>query len=487
MKKKLWLGLGLAGLITVLLRIPSLFEPYSYADEGIYLVLGKAFREGLVFYKDMHDNKPPLLYVTAGLAGSLQMFRIFLLAGNLINLWLIWLLAKKLFKNKFFPVVVSSLIFAVVSSLTFWEGNIANGENFMIIPFTAAVYVLLLGLEKKKKRLFFASGLLVSMGFLFKVPVMFDLAGLGLFLWWDKLGELKEKGKELLQQWGLVISGFLLPNLVIGAYYFQQGAGVRYLGSALLQNMPYLTSWGGDGGGGSILENGLVQRGLVLLVITGVIFWQKKRINRWEGLLSLWFVWGMFGVLLSERPYPHYFLEIVPVLSLIFGLSLMRGKVKKGMLLLALSLIGFSYGYYRFWAYPVGKYYKNFWQWTVGKKSRIGYMRYWGEGVLMDYKVGEYIKSITSEKDRIYVWGTAPGIYYLSDRLPVGRYTVAYHVADFDGYEETMEAIRKNKPKVIVRLQSEKLEFTELFDLLEEEYVLDRVIGNREIYLTDGE
>jgi len=111
--KKLWLGLGIGVIITVLLRIPSLFEPYSYADEGIYLVLGKAFREGLVFYKDMHDNKPPLLYVTAGLAGSLQMFRVILLVGNLINLWLVWLIAKKLFKGKTGAITMSTIVFAI--------------------------------------------------------------------------------------------------------------------------------------------------------------------------------------------------------------------------------------------------------------------------------------------------------------------------------------------------------------------------------------
>ncbi len=150
MKKKLWLGLGLAVVIVILLRIPSLFEPYSYADEGIYLVLGKGFREGLVFYKDIHDNKPPLLYVTAGLAGNLQMFRVILFGWSLVNLWLIWLLARKIFKDKFWPVVVSSVVFAVVSSLTFWEGNIANGENFMIMPLTAAVYFIVLGIERRK-------------------------------------------------------------------------------------------------------------------------------------------------------------------------------------------------------------------------------------------------------------------------------------------------------------------------------------------------
>ena len=33
-------------LVVVVLRIPSLFEPYSYGDEGIYLVLGQGLRKG---------------------------------------------------------------------------------------------------------------------------------------------------------------------------------------------------------------------------------------------------------------------------------------------------------------------------------------------------------------------------------------------------------------------------------------------------------
>ena len=85
---------------------PMFDHPHPYADEGIYLVLGQAFRKGLVFYRDIHDNKPPLLYITAGLAGSLQMFRLILLAWNLVNVWLVWLLGKKLFGKKPLAVVV---------------------------------------------------------------------------------------------------------------------------------------------------------------------------------------------------------------------------------------------------------------------------------------------------------------------------------------------------------------------------------------------
>src|SRR3989344_7975990 len=73
-------GFILILLLVIILRIPSLAEPYWYGDEGIYLTLGQALRKGLVFYRDIHDNKPPLLYLLAGLAGNVFYFRLLLLA-----------------------------------------------------------------------------------------------------------------------------------------------------------------------------------------------------------------------------------------------------------------------------------------------------------------------------------------------------------------------------------------------------------------------
>ncbi len=67
-----WL-LGILVLILVL-RIPSFFEPYYYGDEMIYLTLGEGVRQGATLYKDLHDNKPPLIYIIAAVAGSLNWF-----------------------------------------------------------------------------------------------------------------------------------------------------------------------------------------------------------------------------------------------------------------------------------------------------------------------------------------------------------------------------------------------------------------------------
>lgn len=460
MKKRLLWVLGLAAVVIVVLRIPSLFEPYSYADEGIYLVLGQAFKKGLVFYKDIHDNKPPLLYITAGLAGNLQNLRAILLLWNLVNLWLVWLIAKKIFQDRFWPVLASALLFALLSSLTLFEGNIANGEIFMIMPMTAAVLLVL-------KERFFLAGALAAVGFLFKVPVGFEWLGLMLFLLWQ--------GKDVWRRWGWMLAGFLLPNLLVGGYYWRVGAGGRYINAALLQNMPYLTSWGGGGGPpvNGLWQSGLVQRGLVLLVLTGLVFVWRRKLDKKVALLGLWLVFGLYGALLSERPYPHYMMEVVPALSLMFGLVLEKELVKKLAAAMGVILVIASFYFYDFWRYPVVEYYKNFYH------SR---QRYWGEEALIDQQTAAYIKSVTQTQDRIYVWGTAPGIYYLSGRLPVGRYTVAYHVADFDGFAETMAALRQGEPQVIVKLKSERIEFFELDDYVSQEYQLVEVIGDREIY-----
>jgi MFS superfamily sulfate permease-like transporter len=69
-----WL-LGILALIFIL-RIPSFFEPYYYGDEMVYLTLGQGVRQGLTLYKDIHDNKPPLLYLTAAVAGNLFWFKV---------------------------------------------------------------------------------------------------------------------------------------------------------------------------------------------------------------------------------------------------------------------------------------------------------------------------------------------------------------------------------------------------------------------------
>src|SRR3990167_10011079 len=86
-------------LIVTLLRIPSLFEPHWYGDEGIYLTLGMAVRQGLTLYRDIHDNKPPLLYLVAAVAGTQFWFKFILMLLHLTTIVAFYHLSRLLFQK----------------------------------------------------------------------------------------------------------------------------------------------------------------------------------------------------------------------------------------------------------------------------------------------------------------------------------------------------------------------------------------------------
>jgi hypothetical protein len=461
-------------VIAFILYLPSLFEPISYGDECIYLTLGNAFSRGLVFYKDIHDNKPPLLYlVAAASGGSLFWFRFFSTAVQLLHLILIYKIVKFLTKKPF-AAFASSLVFIFLSLI--FEGRIANGEVFMMLPATTAVYLILKHPKKANFNFGFLIGFLFSLGFLFKIPVFFDLVGVTLGFWLLKLPKINLKSitKTITSKLfiGLYL-GFTLPILTSIVYYSFHGAFTPYVRSALLQNIGYLSSWQGSNSG--LLVRGII---LLLLLLSIVVAVRKKAIPHLLGFLSIWFIFSLFGSLLSARPYPHYFIEIVPSLSIIIGLVITKAKFRYYLIsILAIALLLISYKYFNFWWYPQLPYYKNFVAFLMGSKTSDEYYQYWGNQTKQNYYLANFIKKSTTANDRIFVWGDGPCIYAISKRLPPGRYTVNYHIFDFNGFEETIKAIEKNKPSIIIKMANEEREFKQLDRIIEEKYIRFRLEG----------
>src|SRR5258708_4193514 len=120
-----------------LLRLPSFFEPYWYGDEGVYEVLGFGMRHGRLLYEGIWDNKPPLLYVIYALFDGNQPYvRFFSFLVGLIALYIFFALTKRIFQNKK-SMYIATAFFAIFLGLPLIEGNIANAENFMVLPIIA--------------------------------------------------------------------------------------------------------------------------------------------------------------------------------------------------------------------------------------------------------------------------------------------------------------------------------------------------------------
>lgn len=467
MLKKLiaWFGrneaLVLLVIFSLVLRLPSLFEPYWYGDEGIYLTLGQALRKGLVWYRDIHDNKPPLLYLLAAFTGTVFWFRLLLMVWFGTTVAVFYRLCQKLLPQA--PAAWATL--AMIILTTIFEGNVANAEIFIVLPVALGIL-----LTFKPRPNYWLIGGLFSLGSLLKVPAAFDFMALVLWLFFWK--------KRPLPGIALATAGFALPLAATIIYYAYQGGVEPYVRSALLQNVGYLQSWGGS-------QAGLITRFIITAVgLTIFIPLAKKlKLSAAGGLVIIWFAWAMFGALLSGRPYPHYLIQpAIPLAILVTLIISHQNKLLRFAALVAVGLAGLAYYQIRFWQYPILGYYQNFIAYSLGQKTKTDYYSWFDGRVNQTYRLAEYIRSTTTPAEPIFIWGDEPYVYALSQRLPVGRYTVAYHVVDFNGYSATIAALDRQRPKIIAVMTYESRDFPELKARLATDYVQTTTIDQAKIY-----
>ena len=475
--KKLFLNYWLVFVlgITFFLRLPSLFEPFTYGDEGIYLTLGQALRKGLVFYRDIHDNKPPFLYLLAALANSFSYYRLILFIWSFATIFMFFKLALLLFPKRKLAVIVPTIFFALLTSLHTFEGNIANAENFMMLPTITGFYLFFK--KNSQKVPWFLIGVLFSLATLFKVPAAFDFAALlVLFILMSKT-----INRALITNCFLLVAGFLTPIMSTFVYYATKGALSQYLTAAFFQNLPYLSSWGVDKPQTVGLPLPLICQGVLLLAIVTFLFVRRDKISTKIKLIVLWFSFALFAALLSGRPYPHYLLQTIPALALSFGLFFYKDKQKIIPLVLSIGLIA-SFLFFKFWHYPNISYYQNFYQFLLGAKSKDEYFAQFGGHTQALYQTAEFLKIHTQPDEKIFIWGTQPSLYALTKRLPVDRYTTSYHIIDFNGYQETITALTQNQPRYIVVDQEEKRPFPAFKSFVQDNYLLKLQAGNFQIF-----
>jgi 4-amino-4-deoxy-L-arabinose transferase-like glycosyltransferase len=460
----------LLGCLVILIRIPSWFEPYWYGDEAIYLTIGQALNKGVRLYSQIHDNKPPLLYFMAALAGgNLFWFKFLATVWNLITVVVFVNLAKKLTVNK--PAwITASLIFALATSWPKLEGNIANAELFFLLP-TIACVNLLWKKEPEPRRIILA-GITAGIAILFKVPAIFEL-----MIWpilWLVFGE-----KRWFKNSVLLAIGVAIPIGLSAIYCLGTNSLNEYLVAAWKQNIPYLSSWTtvSTAKGIWLLKN----RAAILVSVLAIIFGLGKKWGKNATLISAWAAVALFAALLSGRPYPHYLLQAVPALTLaISGLVFEKIPVKliQGGVLALFGATIIAFGFYN---YKTVDYYRNFLEWAVGNRNDSDYVSWFGQQNKVNYEVAAWVKRLALPEDRIFVWGDEPMIYALTKRLPASKYIVKYHIKDFRAENFTMTELAEKRPAVVVSYGNEA-ELPGLDNWLNQNYQPEKRVDGIVIY-----
>lgn len=455
--------------LTMVLRIPSLFEPYYYGDEMIYMSLGTGVRQGETLYKDVYDNKPPLLYLTAALAGNLFWFKSILAFWNLATIFIFWKLAEKLLSKNTLGIKVGTFLFALLTTLPLLEGNIVNAELFMIGP-TILAFLILLSNKLNTKSIFFA-GVLFSIASLFKIPAAFEIPVI--IVYWCMVYGVRE-WKKILQQTTILSVGFALPILLTFVWYFLQGAFNDYLYAAYLQNLGYVHSWAVRDVP-MLYRAGVVSLGLVFLWVS------RNKISKTLLFVCIWTLFALFGVVLSGRPYPHYFIQAVAALSILLAIFLTDKTREQSLTVIPLTLIFFVPFYYKFWFYPTISYYQKFLNFATTKIDKQEYFNGFNERTNRNYELAKFIQLSSLKDDRVFMWDTdSATVYSLARRLPPVKYVADYHVRDYSSADEITKELTINKPKFIILTNDYSL--PEINPLVRKSYFLIQKIGDASIF-----
>lgn len=467
-------------IVAFILKIPSLFMPYSYGDETIYLTLGEGIRQGVPLYSGLHDNKPPLLYLTAAIAGSLFWFKAILMVWSLFTIYLFWKLTKMLFPKNLMLQKVSVSIFALLSTIPLLEGNIANAEMFMLLP-TIAAFIILFK-EKQTVKGKFMAGILFAIASLYKMPALFDLPVIIAF--WLIFVPKSVTGikKAAIDVFYLTI-GFAIPIAFTMIWYFFQGSINEYLSAAYFQNVGYLSSWRPESQEVNfwIKNSPLLARAGVVLIGLLIVYLKRKTLSKEFVFVNLWLLFSLFAATLSERPYPHYLLQTIPSISLLFGIFVASKTMMQIYAIIPLTLFAFVPVYFNFWHYPTLPYYSNFIRFTTGAIDKEIYLDSFGKETSRNYSLAKTITDITKPEDRIFVWGTDAKIYALSRRLPPIKYVADYHIKDFYEPAQVIDDLRKDPPTLIVILP-ESENFPELRRFTATKYLLYANFSGAEIW-----
>ncbi|HUD44250.1 MAG TPA: hypothetical protein VMR41_01775 [Patescibacteria group bacterium] len=483
--KSTWFLIGTI-FVFFLLRLPSLVEPYWYGDEGIYEIIGRALLNGRLLYVGIWDNKPPLLYLTYAFFHSSQFeVKFASLIVGIASILVFFFLARKLFKQTSLQFITTA-VFAFLFATPMTEGNIANAENFMLLPIIAAGLLIwthhpefISGSHRKDSRLhgndklisnhslmLGLGGLLLGIAFLYKIVAVFDLAAFAVFIILFKLPSpltlrmlkniktLKNLLTDELQALIPYLLGFILPLLITTLYFAMHGAVGDFFHSAFSSNVGYV----GYGNAFIIPQGLLIFKLLLLAAALFFIFQERNILPKEASFILLWFIFAVFDSYFSQRNYTHYILMAIPSLSLLLGLPILlkNYKYKRQVLLSVLVVAVITISYFINIRYnQLPSYYANFLSYITNHKSVTDYQAYFDHNTPRDYMIADYLRMHVKSGSPVFIWGNSAQIYVLSNTFPPGKYTVAYHItASAQTEKETLNAIETVKPQYMVLLDN---------------------------------
>lgn len=409
-------------ILTILVtRATTLFIPLI-DDEETFALIGRILLHGGTPYVTVADNKPPLLYywysLCLGIFGDTNTTALHLvgMAWVALTCYFIFKIGERATNSR--AGYFAALCYAIFTT-TFVPSYIAlHASLLMALPLVVSFWALIRWHDTNRPRWMILSGACCGLAIFFKfqalVQIPFTFWAIG-YLYFRKLNRISHS--LIAGTIGYIMGAVTVIVAVLTTLhhyhilqefydvtwkasmtYMQDGESVGHfwgrfagqVGSYLIATFPLWVALGVQ----------LKRRTVGYLAGDPI----KRPIPTW---IWGWFVASIPAVLAGGRYYGHYFIQLLPPLCLIAGVTFDRwwGREKKYRLFISLSLTILAAG----WMIP------RIWFQEFADRFHIQNLR-------VELKIGDYLKQHMPIDSRLFVWGIDPSIYFFAERNPATRF-----------------------------------------------------------------
>ena len=438
--------------ITLVSTCSPLYPFNPWDDANCFFTLGRGILHGLVPYRDLYEQKGPLLYFIYALVALLS-------EKSFIGAWIIELVTTSVFAiyswkiiklfaepSKYMLVLMPLFLGITYSNGMFNFGG--NAEEFCFPLLTVVFYIGLRaiikgnGLPNNKEALF--CGAVTGILFWIKFTFIGFIAGFCLYI---LVVTIKRKEiKKLFSLIGLFLAAFIVITIPILIYFLATGSLMDLWESYFYNKIFYMNTSEARG----IMKVPVIKNIITVVVSLGMVsveyphypvqllltlasffFISKEHRKKTLRFFLVTFVFAAFFAFLSSSVIYYYGyilsycfgLGLIPVISL---LGKLEKKLKKNNdLIKALTLIFFSVGY----ALTI-LLCKNMYMFLQPKQY------------LSQYRIAETIKQTPDAKVLTYDFMDC-GFYTASEILPANKYYCYNNIAD------QFPAIREEQNRLI--------------------------------------
>ena len=471
------------GILVFLFLMPLFTAPFE-SDQGAYATVARGWIGGSIPYRDLWDNKGPLLFLWYVLSFALfgqnqEAPRIVAALAAGASIPFLWAAVRNLFDRH--AALVAAVIFALSFSNIFLQVT-ANSEVFMLLPLTAGFWAFAVGVQKQRYSWLLWSGILTSLAVFTRQSAI--LTFFAYLAWLAMTGVQRRNDGNQQPIWA---AGSLLAGGVLGACPFV----IYFALHGALHDLWYATLWFNAGFMAEqsfwlkfvppfFVEPGPLAGGLIFWILAIVGFrelWRRQDGPAW--LVIFFLMMSEAAAQIVGKGSAHYCIHLLPggAIAAVFGITCLRNHWRSGGLALRVALVAatgvtaiallFAYG-----------------RPTAAARFKAQYMfRDYANDTVDAPAIASAVAARSAAGDCVYEWGRTSQIYFLSDRQPCTRwfYDRPYELRK-SMISEVVADLQKRKPTVIM-LTTEVPAPLELSRLIEEDYRFDGQVKFAKLYV----